>query len=154
MLVIGISTLCIALVPFFLVFLRVYDRTTVLKGVFEHLLLLQRPGPSQTPCRTFWHGKQTISPYTTTIVDTLFQISNHSESLQKNSIHWVRIIHTYHLSSTCLRSLASVWIGLWTLFFSAAKLAVTILGIKWHPKQDYPIEECCWKPSSYLQHNC
>ena len=71
----SISTLCIALIPFFLVFLRVCDCTTILKGVFQNLLLLQRPRSPQTPCRTFWHWKQTISPYTTTIVDTLFQIS-------------------------------------------------------------------------------
>ena len=153
MLLIGISTLCIALIPFFLVFLRVYDRTTVLKGVFEHLLLLQRPGPPQTPCRTFWRGKQRISPYTTNIVDTLFQIPNHPQSLEKNSMHWIPIINTYHLSSTCLRSLTSIWIGFWTLFFSTAKPAVTTLWIKWRPKQANPIEECCWMPSSYLQHN-
>ena len=140
MLLIGISTLCIALIPFFLVFLRVCDRIPVLKGVFEHLLLLQRLGPPQTPCRAFWHRKQTISPYTTSIVDTLFQISNHPQSLEKNSMHWVPIIHFYHPSSTCLRSLASVWIGLWTLFFSTAKPVVTILWIKWRPKQVNPIE--------------
>ena len=154
MLLIGISTLCIALIPFFLVFLRLCDRSAILKGVFEHLLLLQRPEPPQTPCRTFWHGKQTISPYTTNIVDTLFEISNHSQSLEKNSMHCLPIIHTYHLSSTCLRSLASVWIGLWTLFFSIAKLSVTILWLKWRPKQANPIEECRWTPSSYLQHTC
>ena len=153
MLLIGISTLCIALIPFFLVFLRVCDRIAILTGAFQHVLLLQRPRPPQTPCRTFWHGKQTISPYTTTIVDTLFQISNHPQSLEKNSMHWIPIINTYHLSSTCLRSLASVWIGLWTLFFSTAKPAVTTLRIKWRPKQANPIEECCWTPSSYLQHN-
>ena len=153
MLLIGISTLCIALIPFFLVFLWVCDHTAVLKGAFQHVLLSQRPGLPQTPCRTFWHRKQTISPYTTTIVETLFQISNHPQSLEKNSMHWIPIINTYHLSSTCLRSLASVWIGLWTLFSSAAKPAVTTLWIKWRPKQANPIEECCWTPSSYLQHN-
>ena len=94
MLLIGISTLCIALIPFLLVFLRVCDRIAVLKGVFEHLLLLQILGPRQTPCRTFWHGKQMISRYTTTIANTLFQISNHPQPLEKNSMHRVPIIHT------------------------------------------------------------
>ena len=103
--------------------------------------------------QAFWHKKQTISPYTTTIVDTLFQISNHPQSLEQNSMHWIPIINTYHLLSTCLRSLASIWIGLWTLFFSAAKPAVTTLWIKWSPKQANPAKGCCWTPSSYLQHN-
>ena len=142
MLLIGISTLCIALLPFFLVFLLVCDCIAVLKGVFEHLLLLQRPRPPQTPFRTSWQGKQTISPYTT-IVDTLFQISNYPQSLEKNSMHWAPIIHIYHLSSTCLRSLASVWTGLCMLLFSDAMPAVTILWIKWGLKQANHIEECC-----------
>ena len=152
MLFIGISTLCIALLTFFLVFLLVCDHIAVLKGVFEHLLLLQRPRPPQTPFRTSWKGKQTISAYTTS-VDTLFQISNYPQSLEKDSMHWVPIIHIYHLSSTCLRSLASVWMGLCMLFFSNAMPAVTTLWIKWRPKQANHIEECCCRPSSYLQHN-
>ena len=154
MLLIGISTLCIALIPFFLVFLWVYDHTAILKGAFQLVLLSQRLGLPQTPCRTFWHRKQTISPYPTTIVDTLFQISNVPQPLGKNSMHWIPITNTYHLSSSCLRSLASVWIGLWTLLFSTVKPAVTTLRIKWRPKQSNPIEECCWMPSSCFQHNC
>ena len=151
------STLYIALIPFFLVFLRVCDRTAILKGVFEHLLLLQRPRPPQTPCRIFWYGKQTISPYNTTIVDTLFQISNHPRSLEKNSTHWVPIIYISHLSRACFHSLGSVWIGFCALFVSAAKPAVTKFATLWiNDVQNIanPIEECCWMLSSYLQHNC
>ena len=39
MLLIGISTLWIALILFFFVFLGVYDRIAVLRGVLKHLLL-------------------------------------------------------------------------------------------------------------------
>ena len=124
------------------------------EGCFSAPSAFAKAWTPQTPCKTFWNGNQKISSYTTTILGTLFQISNPLQWLERHLIHWIPIIHTSHLSRACLHSLASVWIGLCTLFFSAMKLAVTTLWIKWCPRQATPIEDCCWTLSSYLQHNC